>query len=48
LRRGELFGLRWADVDFDKRTIRVHASNYGGKVAESVKTEAGGEARSLV
>jgi integrase len=23
MRRGELFGLKWEDLDFDKRTIRI-------------------------
>lgn len=41
LRRGELFGLRWGDVDWDKRTIHVHATNHGGQVEETTKTEAG-------
>jgi integrase len=40
-RRGELFALRWADIDFQKRMIRVHASNYAGKVDEATKTDAG-------
>jgi integrase len=41
LRRGELFALRWEDVDFAKRTIRVHATNHAGHVTEQTKTEAG-------
>jgi integrase len=40
LRGGELLALRWADVDFSARTIRVHATNHAG-VSERVKTEAG-------
>jgi integrase len=41
LRRGELFGLRWSDIDFDKNTISVHATNYAGRVTETTKSEAG-------
>jgi integrase len=41
LRRGELFAMRWADVDFSARTIRVHATNHAGHVTETTKTEAG-------
>jgi integrase len=41
LRRGELFGLRWADIDFTKNLIHVRRSNFAGKVAEGdVKTDA--------
>lgn len=41
-RRGELFALRWADVDFDSNVIHVHAQNYGGEVTEDdTKTDAG-------
>lgn len=40
-RRGELFSLRWSDVDFEKRMIRVHATNHRGRVEETTKTEAG-------
>jgi integrase len=41
LRRGELFALRWADVDFEKATISVHATNHAGHITETTKTEAG-------
>jgi integrase len=41
LRRGELFALRWQDVDFEKRIIRVRDQNYGGKIDEWTKTRAG-------
>jgi integrase len=32
LRRGELLGLRWRDIDFDASTIRVRASYAAGKL----------------
>jgi integrase len=41
LRRGELLALRWADVDFEQRLVRVHATNDAGTVSETTKTEAG-------
>jgi integrase len=41
LRRGELFALTWADIDFEKRMIRVHATNHRARIEESTKTEAG-------
>ena len=34
LRRGELFGLRWSNVDFDRRIIHVRRSNYAAPIAE--------------
>lgn len=40
LRRGELYGLRWSDVDFDGRIVTVRASNIRGTLMEP-KTEAG-------
>ncbi len=40
LRRGEIFALRWADVDFEARTLRVGASNHAGTINEP-KTQAG-------
>jgi integrase len=42
LRRGELLGLRWADLDLDRRTVRVTRSvqRIGGRlVVEEVKSE---------
>jgi integrase len=41
VRRGELFALRWADIDFARRTIRVDEQNDGGRVTDGAKTEAG-------
>jgi integrase len=38
LRLGELLGLRWADVDFETRTLTVSHSLYRGKLVEP-KTE---------
>jgi integrase len=40
LRRGEIFGLQWADIDFEQRLIRVRRSNRDG-VLGPTKTEAG-------
>jgi integrase len=42
LRRGEILGLRWSDVDFDSRAIRVNQAlqRVGGKLqVTEVKTE---------
>jgi integrase len=41
LRRGELFALRWRDIDFDQNLIYVRASNFGGRITETTKTTAG-------
>jgi len=41
LRRGELSALRWEDIDFHARTIRVHATDHRGRITEQTKTEAG-------
>lgn len=40
LRRGEVFALRWNDIDFGKRLIRVRASNHEGTITRP-KTVAG-------
>jgi integrase len=32
LRRGEIFALRWADIDLDRQVIDVRASNYRGRI----------------
>ena len=40
LRRGEVFALRWVDIDFDNRLIRVRASNTD-RVITRPKTAAG-------
>lgn len=40
-RRGELFALRWADVNFEQNLIHVHAQNFAGEITEGAKSEAG-------
>jgi integrase len=40
LRRGEVFGLRWEDVDFERRLIHVRTSNQDGTLCRP-KTKAG-------
>lgn len=40
LRRGEIFALRWKDIDFETRLIRVRASNPDGTITQT-KTAAG-------
>jgi integrase len=40
LRRGEVFALRWADIDFEARLIYVRASNQDGEITQT-KTKAG-------
>lgn len=44
LRQGELFALEWADVDFERRTLRIErqAANNGGRIIiKAPKTKAG-------
>ena len=41
LRRGEVFALRWDDLDFEGQTIRVRETNHGGGVITATKTSAG-------
>lgn len=48
LRRGELFALRWRDIDWDKGIIHVRASNYAARIEERTKTKAGKAGRSAV
>jgi integrase len=40
-RLGELFALKWGDVDFAARLIHVRAANWRGEIEEPTKTEAG-------
>lgn len=40
LRRGEVFALRWGDVDFERLLIHVRGSNHNGTITPT-KTEAG-------
>lgn len=50
MRRGEVLGLRWSDVDLDATTLTVtnQRAVAGGPVAEGApKTEAGARATSL-
>lgn len=37
----ELFAITWGDVDFEARTIHVHASNHIGRISDETKTRAG-------
>lgn len=43
LRKGEVFGLRWRDIDFDKKCISVDTTivtgNHGMKIQNSTKTK---------
>ncbi len=40
LRRGEVFALRWRDIDFERRLIHVRGSNHNGVITPP-KTAAG-------
>ncbi len=49
LRRGEVFALRWKDIDFKKNTIHICQSSYGYKKAEykRPKSESGDRTMSV-
>lgn len=42
-RKGEIFGLKWSDIDFDKKTISINrtciTSNHGAAIREDTKTK---------
>jgi integrase len=41
LRRGEVFALRWGDIDFAESIVHVHATNHAAQIQERTKTKAG-------
>jgi integrase len=41
LRRGEIFALRWRDIDTEGRTIRIRETNHGAGLITPAKTAAG-------
>jgi integrase len=41
LRRGELFALRWSDIDFQDKVLVVHSTNHRAHVKANTKTKAG-------
>jgi integrase len=43
MRQGEILGLRWKDIDFEKKTISIKQvlTNYGRSIKQGAKTKAG-------
>lgn len=49
MRRGEIFGLKWSDIDLDKSTIHVQRSivTVGGKIIEQESTKTASSRRRI-